>query len=132
MSIANNIKNLRELKNLTQEHMAAQLEISQRAYSKIERGETDVPYSRLEQIAKALDMNVLDIVGFDETKLFVSFSKNKYSDQSNHNGITIQTGLAEKEKALYEQIIQQQKEEITTLREDKKSLLSLIERLTLK
>jgi transcriptional regulator with XRE-family HTH domain len=90
--------------------------MSQVAYSKIERGETDVPFSRLEQIAKALDINVLDIVGFDEAKLFVSFKQNKYSDQSNHNGVIVQTGLAEKEKALYEQMIQQQKEEIVFLK----------------
>jgi transcriptional regulator with XRE-family HTH domain len=116
MSIANNIKNLRELKNLTQEHMAAQLEISQRAYSKMERGETDVPFSRLEQIAKALDMNILDIVGFDDSKMFFSISKNKPNNQSNVNGLVVNTGIAEKEKILYEQIIQQQKEEIVFLR----------------
>ncbi len=108
MSIHNNIKNLRELKDVTQEYMAAQLGISQNAYSKIERGETDVPYSRLEQIANILDISIADIIGFDKKNLFLNISKNK--DNSN-NGIILQHTLKEGEKKLYEQIIIQLKEE---------------------
>lgn len=38
MNISNNIKQFRELKNLSQEHMAKQLHISQSSYARIENG----------------------------------------------------------------------------------------------
>jgi transcriptional regulator with XRE-family HTH domain len=117
MSIAQNIKNIRELKNLTQDYMATQLDITQGAYSKIERGETDMPLSRLEQIAKILKIKLLDIVGFDEGKICLYVSKDKYSNHNGdtHKGVLTTAGFSEKEK-LYEQMIQQQKEEIVFLK----------------
>jgi transcriptional regulator with XRE-family HTH domain len=117
MSVASNIKNIRELKNLTQDYMATQLDITQGAYSKIERGETDMPLSRLEQIAKILGIKLLDIIGFDEGKICLYVSKDKYSNHngSTHKGVISNTNFSEKEK-LYEQMIQQQKEEIVFLK----------------
>lgn len=108
MSIGTKVKKLRELKNVTQEYMAQELGISQNAYSKIEREETDVSFSRLEQIAKILDINILDIIGFDEKKLFFGISENR--DNSN-NGVIINTGLNDKERLLYEQTLNQLREE---------------------
>ena len=35
-------------------------------YGKIEREDTDVPFSRLEQIAHTFNMKIEDLVGFDE------------------------------------------------------------------
>jgi transcriptional regulator with XRE-family HTH domain len=102
MRIGEKIKKLRELRNFTQEYMAEKLAISQNAYSKIERNETDVSYSRVESVAKILDVDVLDIIGFDEKKLLFNISDNK--DQS-HNGLIIHTGLSDKEKTLYEQMV---------------------------
>jgi transcriptional regulator with XRE-family HTH domain len=119
MSIAQNIKNIRELKNFTQDYMATQLDITQGAYSKIERGETDMPLSRLEQIAKILGIKLLDIIGFDEGKICLYISKDKYADNSKHGngskGFVVNSNFSEKEK-LYEQMIQQQKEEIVFLK----------------
>lgn len=40
------IRQIRELKNFTQDYMAAQLEMSTRAYSKIESGETQLTVNR--------------------------------------------------------------------------------------
>ncbi|MCW5908138.1 MAG: helix-turn-helix transcriptional regulator [Chitinophagales bacterium] len=52
------IKHCREEQNLTQEYVAAQLGISQQAYSKIESGETAVNALRLFQIATVLKADV--------------------------------------------------------------------------
>lgn len=46
------IRKLREIRNYTQEYMADSLNISQNAYSRIEREETEPPLSRIEAIAK--------------------------------------------------------------------------------
>lgn len=70
--IEHKIKNIRELKNLTQEYMAERLDISQAAYSKIEKGETKISEEKLIQIAQALEMKPEDIKAFDSQKYFNS------------------------------------------------------------
>ena len=75
MSIGNNIKKLRELRNYTQTYMSDQLEISLSAYSKIERNESEVSYRRLEQISDILRVPVHGIIQFDE-KVFLDNNSN--------------------------------------------------------
>ncbi|TAH14759.1 MAG: XRE family transcriptional regulator, partial [Runella slithyformis] len=53
------IRKLRELQDLTQESVAAQLGMSQTNYGKIERGETDITYSNLKKIAECLNLDVV-------------------------------------------------------------------------
>ncbi len=60
-TLGTKIKKIRELRNLTQDHMADKLGISQSAYSKLETDETTISQERLVQIAKALDITVQDI-----------------------------------------------------------------------
>jgi transcriptional regulator with XRE-family HTH domain len=76
MSIGAKIKNLRELRNYTQAYMADQLNMSVNGYSKIEREETDVSLSRLEQIAKVLETDLTSILNFDSKNVF-NFSNNQ-------------------------------------------------------
>jgi len=56
--IARNIKQLRELKDFTQEYMAKELDISQPAYVKIEQGSTVLKVDRLQQIADILEVDL--------------------------------------------------------------------------
>ena len=58
MDIARNIKQIRELKDFTQEYMAEQLEISQPSYAKIEQGVTVLKIDRLQQIADILEVDL--------------------------------------------------------------------------
>ena len=51
------IRKLRLKKDYSQEYMASRLGISQKAYSKIERGETALNHERLYQIAKILEVS---------------------------------------------------------------------------
>lgn len=64
------IKQIRELKNITQEHVANQLGLSTRAYSKIETGETQLTINRLNEISSALGVAPLEILGFDDKQVF--------------------------------------------------------------
>jgi transcriptional regulator with XRE-family HTH domain len=73
-TIGEKIKKIRELKNYTQEHIAVQIGITQAGYSKIERGESDIPISKLYEIAKVLDVKMEDILLFDQHKFFNSFN----------------------------------------------------------
>jgi transcriptional regulator with XRE-family HTH domain len=106
------IKKLRELKNFTQEYMAEGLQITQAGYSKIETGETDVSYSRLEQIAKILEVKVEDITSFDDKVVFNNFS----SQAPTYNGYVNNFTHIEQIHQLYQEQIANLKSEIEYLR----------------
>ena len=54
------LKQLRELKNYTQEYVATQLGLTTRAYSKIESGETQLTINRLNEISAILGIDPMD------------------------------------------------------------------------
>lgn len=100
IQIGSKIKKLRELKNYTQQYMAEQLNLTQSGYSKIETGEIDLTFSKLSDISKILQVNTIDIIGFDERKFFNN-NNNNDNVNGNANGIIIQDISAKVEK-LYE------------------------------
>ena len=61
-AIAANIRSKREYRNYTQEYLAAKLNISQNAYSKIELGYTKITVERLFQIASILEFDVSELI----------------------------------------------------------------------
>lgn len=65
-----NIKQIRELKNISQDFIAAKLGISTRAYSKIETGETQLSIKRLNEISEVFEVPPLEILGFDDKQVF--------------------------------------------------------------
>lgn len=109
MLVGNKIKKIRELKNLTQEHISEQLGMSQSSYSKLETGETDIPIERLRQISTIFGLKPEDILSFDENMVFnVMYNKTG-------NGFVINQ-MSENEKKQYEEQIKFLKEEITYLK----------------
>jgi transcriptional regulator with XRE-family HTH domain len=81
MGIGNNIKKIRELKNYTQSYMASQLDLSIGGYGKIERDETDIRLSRLNEIAKVLETNLVTILEFNSSNIFLHYN-NKNATQN--------------------------------------------------
>lgn len=65
-----NIRKIRELKNLTREYVADEVEMSMSGYGKIERGEVDLTVSKLIKISKVLDVSIEFIIKFDTTIFF--------------------------------------------------------------
>lgn len=111
MTIGTKIRKLRDLYDLTQDYVAEKLGISQNAFSKIERGETDPTYSTLVRIAEILKVDVSRLISFDERQMLFNINDNK--DQSN-NGFIVQTSKIEKE--LYEKVIGQLQNENSYLK----------------
>jgi len=70
MKFPQKLKLIRSSKNWTQEDMAEKLDISTHAYAKIERGETNVNLSRLEQIAEVVEMELWELFASDEKNIF--------------------------------------------------------------
>ena len=64
-AIAANIRKVREYRNYTQDYLAAKLEISQNAYSKIELGYSKITLDRLFHIALILEVEVTQLLYFD-------------------------------------------------------------------
>jgi transcriptional regulator with XRE-family HTH domain len=58
------------LKNFTQEYVATQLDLTTRAYSKIESGETQLTINRLNEISKILGVEPIEVLGFDDKQVF--------------------------------------------------------------
>lgn len=103
------IKQLRELKNFTQEYMAQQLSLSTRAYSKIESGETQLTINRLNEISEILGIDPIEVLGFDHQNIF-----NNCTQEGNIgiNHINIPDKLIDQ----YEKRIQQLESEVLFLR----------------
>jgi transcriptional regulator with XRE-family HTH domain len=115
MSLGENIKKLRELKKMTQEEVAAKLNMSHNGYGKIERDEVDVQISRLEQIAQIFGVDVTKIIKGDIEKAMAGvYNQIFLNDMENVN---FQQGLPEIEKKLYETRIETLEKEISYLKE---------------
>jgi transcriptional regulator with XRE-family HTH domain len=111
LNIGTKIKKLRELKNLTQEHMASVIGVTQSAYSRMELGETEITYSKLARIADELGMKPEEVIAFNESMVF-----NVMHNQTG-NGLIIQNNtLVNEERDLYKLQIETLKEEVAYLK----------------
>ena len=65
MSLADNIKNIREEKNLKQIEVATHIGVDKSAYSKIEKGLRSLTVDELQKMAGLFDMTTDQIINFD-------------------------------------------------------------------
>lgn len=103
------IKQIRELRNITQEYIAKELEISTRAYSKIESGETQLTINRLNEISAVLQVDPIEVLGFDDKQILSNCKQDGYIG-INH------ISMPEKLINQYEEAIQALKEQIVLLK----------------
>ncbi len=108
-TLSRKIKKIRELKGYSQEYLAGKLDISQRAYSKIENGETRLHWDRMTQITKILDIDPIDMINFDDSLVFHHCTQSgKFGDVYNN--------FPKEMKELYESRISHLEEEVSFLR----------------
>lgn len=88
--IGNNIRNIRELKNLKRSYVAGKLGLTVSALGRIERGESEISLSRLTEIAEILEVQIEDIMTFNPNEVLKRHLP-KTSDKTNHK--PIQSGL---------------------------------------
>jgi transcriptional regulator with XRE-family HTH domain len=106
------IKQIRELKNFTQEYVATELGLTTRAYSKIETGETQLTINRLNEISNILGVQPIEVLGFDEKQVF-----NNCKQEGNQNTIgTSNFYLPDKLIKQYEKTIQILEEQVELLK----------------
>jgi transcriptional regulator with XRE-family HTH domain len=109
-NIAERIKGAREKRNYSQTYLAQELGISQKAYSKIETGETKLTVDNLFKIASILESTVNELLSAD------LFSVYNHYHTHNGEGIVINKHSSEKTIELYERLIQAKENEIAALK----------------
>jgi transcriptional regulator with XRE-family HTH domain len=112
-SIGTKIKIYREKLNLTQEDLAEQLNMSASGYGKIERDETDIPFSRLQQIASLLKVKIGDLADLGTMKSLVE----NVNNNTGNNGVVFVNGLDNQERQLYTEQIKELKEQVDYLKD---------------
>jgi len=82
MELNYKIRALRLHYNLSQQHVADLLNICQKAYSKIETGDTALTINRLKAIAKIFKIHLWELVLVDFEVLIETYNTNKISNNS--------------------------------------------------
>ncbi|MDM8566852.1 helix-turn-helix transcriptional regulator [Candidatus Halobeggiatoa sp. HSG11] len=124
MKINEKIRFIRELKGWSQEEMAEKLNMSSGGYANIERGGTDIQYSRLEQISKILDTKLSELTDLEEKNFQVFLAGNDIENQ-----VTIHPSDTQLQHQLEKAqlTIKQQQQEILYLKQEVINLKEIIE-----
>lgn len=125
VKIGERIKHFREQRNYSQEYLASKLNISQRAYSKMETGETKLSVDNLFKIAETLETSINNILGMDGNNVF-----NNSFTITTGDGMVINKSASEKVQELYESMIKSKDAEILRLQHQVDTFLKTVEKLT--
>lgn len=117
--LGNKIRKIREIKGFSQEYVGGKLGLTQRAYSKMELGETKITWDRILELAKIMELEPADLIDFDETKIFHNCT------QSGNDVQTINYNTSLELESAYNSQIETLKEEVLYLRELNRNLLAL-------
>ncbi len=115
-NIEKKIRQIRELKGISQEFVATELNLSTRAYSKIESGETQLTINRLNDISEILEVSPQEILGFDEKFIFQN-CQTAFGNNKNYYA------FSEQERAQYESRVLHLEGEILFLRNQLETIL---------
>ena len=107
----NKIKMVREGSNFSQEYVAAKLNISQQAYSRMEKNPDNITVGRLRELSAIFGVPFQTLAG--EEDLYI---QQNYNQQGGNAGTVVHVkGLADSERAVYENRIEDLKEQIASL-----------------
>ncbi len=119
MQVYEKIGLMRKMKGWSQEDMADRLGMSVNGYAKIERGETDVQISRLQQISELLEASLLDLLNTSQNIHITSCwsYKGHFQPLSVNVQESNDTLLIQQEVDHLKQLLEQKDREIECLRE---------------
>jgi transcriptional regulator with XRE-family HTH domain len=132
MEISERIKFMRTFKGWSQDEMAAKLHMAVSGYAKIERGETDIPFSRLKQIANTFEIELSHLIGLNEKNVFnVTGNCDTHDNSSTINIYPCQAAKLQHEKEKLQIMIEQKDKEIALLQQqniDLREVISLLKK----
>jgi transcriptional regulator with XRE-family HTH domain len=121
--IGSKIKRIREMRGITQEEIAEELNLTAQAYGRMERGETSISAERLGKIAEKLGVNTDEIMRYDENKFIISGNSN--NGEASESNLQFNLNIYERD-----QTIEVLKDTITNQQEQIKFLQNQVEKLT--
>jgi len=128
-NIGHNIRQVRELKNLTQEYVAKKLGVSRSFYIKVENNETQIKFEQLQALSKVMDVSLNDIIDFNDKQIF-------NTTHHNHNvknvGNVINDYKHEEMKTMYEKLLAEKDARLQEKDEIIKMMKSLIDKFKIK
>lgn len=110
MSIHQNIRIVREMKGISQEVMASELNMSCSGYAKIERGVTKLQFDKLQKIAQVLNIDVIELINLSNQGLIIMANDNKADNSSTILSSYYQGGNSDKDVEKLSLIITHQQE----------------------
>jgi transcriptional regulator with XRE-family HTH domain len=119
-NIGHNIRRLREQNGYTQDYMAAELDITQATYARIESEEIKLSTDRLQKIADILKTDIYKL--FDSNKITI---KNQTFNEGVYGNGYIENLHVESKEA-YKKLIEAQEKEIEYLKKQIDFLHSLL------
>jgi transcriptional regulator with XRE-family HTH domain len=120
--IINNIKTIRESKNLTADYIAQQMGISQSTYSRKESGDTDFSLTELIKLGDVLEVSVSKFIDMDLANVINQY--NNYPAGEVHQTVTSEDGYKAAISAYEKQVeyLKQQNSDLLAAVIDKKSV----------
>lgn len=112
--IGEKLRKIRTIKGFSQEYVSEKLNISQAAYSDIENNKTKINLERIQEIAALYNIDVNDLISFDENQVFNSTFNENAKGFFNVRKVFNET--FENERNIYEMQIGTLKDEIAYLR----------------
>ncbi len=116
-AIGENIRKIRTMKGYSQDYVASKLKMSQNNYSRIELDQNKLNLDQLYEIAEVLDVDITDILNFQEKYVFHNTSHNQAGGET-------KSGIFNNES-----LIAEMKQDILFLREENRRLIGIIETL---
>jgi transcriptional regulator with XRE-family HTH domain len=112
--IGEKIRKIRTIKGFSQDYVSNILNISQAAYSDIENNKSKVNFERIQEIANIFELDISDLISFDENQVF----NNTFNENSSgyFNVKKVITETFDKERESYIDQIKSLKEEVLYLR----------------
>lgn len=112
ISISDNIRIIRENLGYSQDYIATKLDITQQAYSSIEKNPEKATLKRLKEIAAILQINFVTLLGEDET-----YIQHNFNQQGGNAATQMNVTTSNNEKDIFVRFINELKEEIVFLRD---------------
>lgn len=122
MELHEKIRFFRHAKGLTQEQMAEKLDITPVAYSNIERGKSGILMERLEEIAKVIGVDLLELLSLGEKNVIILHADATNSSLNSFNGFLQNVNFSEKNDFL----IAQKDKELELLKQQNADLREMI------
>ena len=110
--LGENIRKIRELKGLSQQNLADEINMDQKTISRIEKGELSPKFETLVGISKAFSVNLSQLLSFNENMIFNNY--NQY--QQGGHFFAYNNTYIEKVEELYKQLLKQKDEIIEVLK----------------